>query len=332
MECREEIRIERYTPSMREQWDSFVGDSRNATFLFNRGYMDYHADRFEDCSLVAFHGNRILALLPANIECPEGGGKHLHSHQGLTYGGWLLPRRHSDAGAVLALFEALAVWCRAHDISALHYKPMPFIYPEVPSQEDLYALFRMGGVREKCLISAALPTAGSNSNGLKLNSQQKRNLKKSSGIDCLINHDTPVEEFYPLLKECLEERHGVLPVHSEEELSLLAGRFPGNIRIHTLESFGMQAGVCMFDTGSVAHCQYICSTPLAREKGLLTRLFVELIEGYYRDHAYFDFGTSNEKGGLVLNEGLYHQKAGFGATGVAYEQYVIYFQQGTHGE
>lgn len=38
---------------------------------------------------------------------------------------------------------------------------------------------------------------------------------------------------------------------------------------------------------------------------------------------YFDFGTSNESHGLLLNEGLYRQKSSLGGSGVAYTRYVI---------
>ena len=38
--------------SMRRAWDDFVRSSRNGTFLFERAYMEYHADRFKDHSLV----------------------------------------------------------------------------------------------------------------------------------------------------------------------------------------------------------------------------------------------------------------------------------------
>ena len=46
------IEIVRYTPGKASEWDAFVRKSKNATFLFYRGYMDYHADRFEDFSLM----------------------------------------------------------------------------------------------------------------------------------------------------------------------------------------------------------------------------------------------------------------------------------------
>ena len=45
------IQVARYDKSQETEWNSFIGCSKNGTFLFNRGYMDYHADRFTDASL-----------------------------------------------------------------------------------------------------------------------------------------------------------------------------------------------------------------------------------------------------------------------------------------
>ncbi len=90
--------LERYAPSRASIWDTFVDTSRNGTFLLTRPYMDYHADRFEDCSLMAYKNGKLRAVLPANIS-----GKTLHSHQGLTYGGWITPVSHFDANSMLAL-------------------------------------------------------------------------------------------------------------------------------------------------------------------------------------------------------------------------------------
>ena len=80
MESPAMISIQRYTPEHKRLWDEFVAKSKNATFLHFRDYMDYHADRFTDHSLMAFDAKgNVLALLPANID-----GDTLHSHQGLT--------------------------------------------------------------------------------------------------------------------------------------------------------------------------------------------------------------------------------------------------------
>ena len=45
-----------YSINRRELWDEFVSHSKNGTFLIRRGFMDYHADRFFDCSVMVFDG------------------------------------------------------------------------------------------------------------------------------------------------------------------------------------------------------------------------------------------------------------------------------------
>ena len=47
-----QLNIVRYTAEQKTVWDSFVATSKNGTFLFMRDYMDYHADRFADHSLM----------------------------------------------------------------------------------------------------------------------------------------------------------------------------------------------------------------------------------------------------------------------------------------
>ena len=58
--------IRRYTPDNTDEWNQFVAQSKNGTFLFDRGYMDYHSDRFADYSLMFYDDKGLFALLPAN--------------------------------------------------------------------------------------------------------------------------------------------------------------------------------------------------------------------------------------------------------------------------
>ena len=46
------IKIEKYTADKINDWNDFISTSKNATFLLNRNYMDYHSDRFDDFSLM----------------------------------------------------------------------------------------------------------------------------------------------------------------------------------------------------------------------------------------------------------------------------------------
>lgn len=313
------IGIVRYAPEMAEEWNAFVAESRNATFLFDRGFMDYHSDRFEDHSLIALKGEKIMALLPANIRT-EVDRAILQSHGGLTYGGWLLSERHPDAVETLDIFEAMCEYGRREDIAAIDYKPIPWIYASRPSDEDRYAIFRAGGRLTECNISCAIDLRDNPG----MNKLQKRNLKRATALAPEIREESDVTVFHRMLADCLAERHGVAPVHTSAELQLLRDRFPSRIRIFVAYVAGEpQAGVCVFDSGKVAHAQYICSTSSGREGGVLTCLFEHLINVVFAACDYFDFGICNEDHGLILNEGLYRQKSSLGGSAVAYERYRI---------
>lgn len=310
------ITIKRYSPELKSLWDSFVRESRNATFLFLRDYMDYHSDRFLDSSWIAYKGEKIVAVLPANVS-KDG---VLHSHQGLTYGGWILPQRHIDGADVLEIFNASIARWKEESYVALDYKPLPYIYASRPSQEDEYALFRLRATRVECNLSTAIPLFRE----CAYNKLRRRALSKAASLQFTIKEFEDAAPLMKMVSECLHDRHNTSPVHTAEEMQLLKERFPREIRFWILEMEGVpHAAVCVYDTGIVAHAQYIATTPYGREHNLLTPLFHHLISKEYSDRSYFDFGTSNEARGTVLNEGLLRQKASFGATGVAYNRYNI---------
>lgn len=309
------IELKRYDKSEMGVWNQFVCHARNATFLFDRGYMDYHADRFDDFSLMAYRNSKLIALLPANRK-----GDTLYSHQGLTYGGWITSAAHFDGVIMLELWDVFLEYCRWNGIKEVIYKPLPYIYSHYPAQEDIYALFRCGAERVEVNLSSTVDM----SNKLGFNMSKRQQLRKALKQDVIVEETSDFAPFWSLLHECLSERHDARPVHTLEEITLLANRFPDNIRLITLsDSEGLQAGVCVFDTGKVAHSQYTATTAKARNSNYLTVLYDYLINNLFAERAYFDFGTSNESNGKVLNAGLLNQKYCMGGTGVAYEIYKI---------
>ena len=306
--------IRRYRPDDTALWDTLVAASRQGTLLHMRGYMDYHADRVRDCSLIAFRKGKPTAILPANLDSDGT----LRSHGGLTYGGWLTPMSHFDGSDMLDLFHTWTGWCRENGIHEIIYKAVPHIYHRIPAEEDLYALFRFGASTETVNLSSVIDMREIPS----FNTQQKRHLKKASSLNPWIRETSVASEFMPILEECLKERHDAFPVHSETELQSLKDRFPEEIRLFiagTGTGTLPEAAVCIYDTNSVAHCQYIATSASGRENGTLTYLFQHLILQVFADHRYFDFGTSNEDAGRILNSGLLHQKTGLGGRGVAYQ-------------
>lgn len=307
--------IRRYQKEDAAMWDKLVAESRQGTLLHFRGYMDYHADRFQDYSLIACRKGKPIAILPANLV-----ENRLYSHQGLTYGGWLTPISHFDGSDMLELFDAWIHWCKDNEISEIFYKTVPHIYHRIPAEEDLYALSRYCATPWITNLSSVIDMREIPA----MNTLQKRHLKKATSLSPWIRETSSADEFMPVLTDCLQSRHDASPVHTVAELKMLKERFPGNIRFFLSGSGDeTEAEVCIYDTAGVAHCQYIATTETGRDNGTLTFLMHHLITDTFKSRSYFDFGTSNEDGGKVLNSGLIHQKVGLGGRGVAYQSFHI---------
>ena len=310
--------IRRYSPADATLWDDMVAMSRQGTVLHMRGYVGYHSDRFADCSLIACHKGTPKALLPANFDS-EG---VLHSHQGLTYGGWITPRSHFDGTDMLDVFGAFHEWCLDNGVRGIVYKAVPHIYHRIPAEEDVYALFRYGYQLSTVNLSSVIDMRERPS----FNSQQKRHLKKSVSLNPWVRETDDVAGFMAVLEECLRSRHNASPVHTAVELRMLKDRFPDAIRLFVSGTEDrVDAAVCIYDTAGVAHCQYIATTEAGRSNGTLTFLMNHLIAETFAARRYFDFGTSNEDAGRILNSGLIHQKTGLGGRGTAYMQFSLEF-------
>ena len=94
------IRVERYEPKRKVCWDRFVRESKNGVFLFYRDYLEYHADRFQDYSLLFFQGSQLVAVAPANRVDDV-----VVSHGGLTFGG-IISGVGMTTGMMLKVFRA----------------------------------------------------------------------------------------------------------------------------------------------------------------------------------------------------------------------------------
>lgn len=305
----------RYQPKMQAQWDEFVVCSRNGTFLFNRRYMDYHRDRFSDHSLMLHDGGgRLVAILPAN----EADGV-LHSHAGLTYGGFVVGAK-SGSGAALAMLEAVRSYMRDNGLSRLVYKTIPWIYHRQPTEEDRYALFRAGAA----LVRRDVLSVAPREERLPYQERRSRGVKSAAKAGVQVKESQDYAAFWGILEENLLVRHGVKPVHTLLEIELLQRCFPSSIRLFLASvDDAPVAGAVIYESAQVAHVQYISTSETGKAVHALDAVFDHLLKDVYRDKRYFDFGISNENAGRVLNSGLVEQKEGFGARTVAHDYYEL---------
>lgn len=302
-----------YTPDRQAAWDDFVSRSREATFLHRRGYMDYHAERFTDCSLMAWKHGRLWALVPGNRV-----GDTWQSHGGLTYGG-LLTTPRATAVEVCELFRDVNAWLRAAGVRRAEYKPVPWIYCAMPSEEALYALTNVCGAR---LSARAISSAIQTGRLPRTHDIRRQGARKAREAGIVIAESRDWAAYWQLLTDTLLTAHGIAPVHTLAEIELLASRFPGNIRLVTATLDGeMLAGTVLYVTGRVVHTQYIAASPEGKRLHALDFLMLTIIPEALERRAFFDFGISTEQRGRYLNTGLIHQKEGFGGRGVCYDTY-----------
>lgn len=307
------FQISRYTAEDATVWNQFVAQSKQGTFLFDRRYMDYHADRFTDCSWIVRRGNSVRALLPANIV-----GSTLLSHQGLTYGG-LLTDHKAKTTDVCQMFLELNSTLRDNGIRHVNYKAMPWIYHRLPAEEDLYALTQ---VCHAHLAVREVSTSIDLSHRLKFEESRRSGIRKAVKAGISYRESDDIGAFWRILNTNLETRYGVRPVHTLTEISLLKSRFPGHIRLFmAYEGESPVAGTLVYETPQVIHTQYISASPRGKETGALDLLFDQLINHHYSHMRYFDFGKSTEDQGHHLNHQLIFQKEGFGGRAVCYDSY-----------
>jgi len=306
------IEVRRYRAELAGEWDRLVQNSRNGLFQFLRGYMDYHADRFEDFSAMAYVGGDLAAVLPASIDHETALAS---SHGGLTFGGPLF-REDLRGEVALEVIDAMLGALRTWGAKELEVRLIPAFLASYPSAETDYALWRRGFELVRRDLSSALPL----DKPLRPNSMRKRALAKGAkaGLQSGLGS---ISQFHGLVTTVLATRHGVEPVHSCKELELLQDRFPEHILLRTVQQDGeMLAGILVYRYPTAWHTQYIAVSDEGRTAGALDVVIAGLIEEASTDGAaWLSFGTSTTHGGRELNEGLLRQKESFGARSVTHD-------------
>lgn len=303
-----------FIPEARAQWDAFVDTSRNGTFLHRREFMEYHADRFVDASLlVRDESGHCVAIMPANRLQDK-----VVSHGGLTYGGLIYSSRLKQTACLEVLKNIVQHYC-LQGVSHLTYKSIPTIFHRSAGQEDLYAIWRLGGQLTRRDVSTAVDLRAN----YRFSKGRTWTVNKAMKAGIQVRRQTDPLSFHALL-ECVLSQHGASPVHSVGELVFLMGRFPQEIQLYeAVLNEKLMAGALVFDVGATVHTQYLANSDAGRELGALDLLLADLMKKQFADKRFFSFGISSAANGTVLNEGLIAQKEGFGGFSVCHDFYEL---------
>ncbi|MBT8261710.1 MAG: GNAT family N-acetyltransferase [Bacteroidia bacterium] len=278
--------------------------------------MDYHSDRFQDFSLLIYKEDLLIALLPANLVDNE-----VISHQGLTYGSFVLQEKCKLLDAFHA-YKKMLEYLHSEGVTTLNFRVIPTFYNNLPADELEYFLYKSGATLRKRDVLMVIDYA----NKLRFQKNRREGINKAVRNGLTVTIDDNYETFWnEILIPNLSKKHGVSPVHTLDEIKLLAGRFPDNIKqvsVYTKEG-KMVAGTTVFLTRTTVHPQYVSGNPDKNFYGSLDLAYHFIIHECWQDKRYFDFNISSEDDGTVLNEGLIFWKETCGARTWKADNYLV---------
>ena len=307
--------VRRYEPNDFSLWNDFVHQAKNATFLFHRDFMEYHSDRFDDYSLMVFNESALVAILPANKKDDV-----VHSHQGLTYGGFVF-RENIKATSVHQIFLAVINFLKMNTVKEFYIKPiLPFYAKQNFLEIDCFIIQNKGKLYRKDLnlvvdLTRELCISKSKLKHFRKPITQQLEMKKEKSFHLF---------WEEVLIPRLSEKHQVNPVHTHEEMAYLEKKFPQNIFQYNAYFEGqIVAGITIFEFDGVIKSQYGATTALGEKLRALDFLFINLIQQSVGKFQYFDMGTVTENHGSSFNEGLLNQKQELGCMVYAQDFYKI---------
>lgn len=310
------VQIIKYNAAYEEPWNDFLQSAKNHSFLFNRAYMDYHSHTFKDHSLLLYRKGRLIAVFPAN----EADDTEIISHKGLSYGG-LVIHKAIRLQTVLQCFYYLLQYLHSTGYSKIMYKSIPSFYYKSPAYEEEYALFLLNAT----LINKDMGFVIENDVPLPYFPGRANAIRKAkrSGIR-IVKEDSLPLFWKEILIPNLKEKYNSDPVHTVDEIELLAKRFPKNIlHYNAYSGKDLIAGATIFLNDEVAHTQYISANEEGKKNGALDLLFAYLIKEEFKKCKYFSFGTSYDGKEKLLHPGLVFWKESFGARAWPYHSYEI---------
>lgn len=298
-------------------WDAFVESSRNGTIFHQRRFLSYHAaDRFVDHSFLAFRGDRLIAVYPGAIRDTDR-GRWWSSHPGSSYGGPVLGWE-TTLDEVAAVLVALVGSARDQGLVGMDMRLPEQAFYARPSDEIEYCLWRLGFERRAVELSTAIPLfEGRAAAEARYRWHGRRRVKKARRVGVKVQWSDAFEAYWKILEQNLE-RHSTHPTHTIQDILRLRELCGDRIRLATAEVDGKLAGgIVVFVANRVAfHSFYIAQDFAFQQSETVGALIDFLVQwGCDSGFRYFNIGISTERGGAIINWGLFAFKQAFGGSG-----------------
>lgn len=297
--------IKPYQNAFKANWDAVVEGSVNGTFIHKRDFIEYHGDRFQECSLIFFLDKQPVAIFPAE----ESGGK-VFSYRGLTYAGWIMTE--SIRGELLAQMVGDTLqYFQINDFQSLEIRSVPDFFC-LGNQSELKRAIREFSPKVAhtgIFHTTPLPFQVSDRG-------RKWGKKKALSQGLKVKESNDFEGYWTeILEPHLFKKFKNKPVHSLQEILLLKNCFQENIKLFAVyQGEEMVAGTVLLIHQNAVHTQYIATNDKGRAFRALDLLFDFILTKYNRDKAYLSLGTSLDAHTGKPIAGLVKWKESLGAT------------------
>ena len=296
------IQVQKYLLENAAEWNAFVKQSINGSFLLDRDFMDYHQERFEDHSLMMYHDGQLMCCIPAHVK--DGG---FYSHRGLSYAGLIISA--AAVNNIDKIVEALLGYVKSLAFAKAELQLPPVSYQSI-NREIAAVLEQKGFTANRKLHNQSVA----------LDQEIQVSPKKSIGYRNGKFEGLRVEvgnDFRSFWEEVLipqlAARYHSKPVHSLAEIELLASRFPENIlQYNVYKEDALLAGITFFIKGNIVKSQYTASSPDGLKTDAVAYIYMEAMKEFKeKGCSLMDYGPVNEIDGSV-NTGLQRFKKQLG--------------------
>ena len=240
--------------------------------------------------------------------------------KGLTYGSFVLQEKAKLLYAFEA-FKATLEFLYAEGIKSLDIRVIPTFYNTLPADELEYFLFKCDATLLKRDASMVIDYAHT----INFIKSRRQCIKRAAKNGLTIKKENKFDVFWnKLLIPNMSRRYDVDPVHSLEEIELLASSFPENIQqFNVYKGEDLVAGTTVFLTKTTIHPQYIAANTDKNALESIDFLYNYLINDCNDTKRYFDFSTSSEENGTILNKGILFWKESYGARTYTTDNYLV---------
>ena len=209
----------------------------------------------------------------------------------------------------------------SNNIFTLEINIIPSFYNLMPSGEIDYFLFQCGAK----LVKRDAAMVINYDHKIEFIKSRRQCIKRAKNKGLSIEINDNYEDFWEkLLIPQMAERYGVKPVHKLEEIKQLATLFPNNIKqVSVYKEGSLVAGTTVFLTKTTIHPQYISANADRNNLESIDFLYNFLINDFVKGKKYFDFSTSSEKNGTIINRGILFWKESYGARTYSTDSYLL---------